>query len=426
MTVNALSYLRSVANDIIGGCTFEKDTAYLGENRKRRLLLPSGDEKYGSFWLRDCAMMTESGLIPDDTLKEYLLIFASHGQNGGDGRELKNGLYVPPYALCDHLNYDGGAVFYPGTYSSGDDQGDGRCGFLPPLGDNYYFILMARQYIRQSGDRGILYLPASGMPLITRLEKAFGGYCVDPKTGLCVTDMERRAVDWGFCDTMIKTGYLLMPSILRFNAAKAMAEMTDDPEKKERYLSEREKIRRSVLDLLYDGGSGWLWSASGVCRQHDVWATAYAVYSGVLDGDESRLKKTLSAIRNGYISGSAVRNGAVRHILTDEDCSSDSAWEMTGGVKKGTYQNGGWWPTATGWYIYSLRQADMEAAISCLRDHIAFTAAGRADGTPYEWFNPDTGERSGLRYGTSAALPYAAAKRLAMECPEAAEITAEI
>ncbi|MCR5262965.1 MAG: hypothetical protein K6D94_03755, partial [Clostridiales bacterium] len=291
-------------------------------------------------------------------------------------------------------------------------------------GDSYYFILITYQYIKQSGDRSLLDAEASGMTVRMRLKKAFEAYCVDPETQLCFTEYGRRAVDWGFCDTMRKSGYLLMPSVLRANAAAAMADMTDDPEEKRKYSAFRERIKRSVCDILYDGDTGWLWSASEKCRQHDVWATAYAVYSGMLSGE--KLEKTLSALAEGYVSGTAVRNGSVRHIKTDEDWSPESAWEDTNGIAKGTYQNGAWWPTATGWYIYSLWLKDTDLAVRCIRDHISYTESEIHNGAPCEWFDPDSGERSGLRYGTSAALPYAAPRRLAEAYPAAAEITADI
>ena len=81
--------------------------------------MPSGDEKYLSFWVRDAAMMAESGLLSDDALLRYIGIIACHGQNGEEPRHLANGLTVPPYAVADHINYDGKAVFFPGTYRSG-------------------------------------------------------------------------------------------------------------------------------------------------------------------------------------------------------------------------------------------------------------------------------------------------------------------
>ena len=413
MKVNAYDYLKKTAETVLRTCSFEKETDYFGEKQKRVLLLPSGDEKYGSFWLRDCAMMAGSGLIPDDRLREYVLLFAAHGQNGGTERKLKNGLIVPPYALCDHLNYDGRPVFYPGTMSSGDDQGDGTFGILPPIDDNYYFILMAAQYVRQSGDKAILDTVCGDLTLRDRLLSAFEGIRPDPETGLCCSDPVRRAVDWGFCDTVRKSGLLLMPSLLRANAAMALNDLIGNGTGHTRFPAIRQQIVESLAEMLYDPESGWFLSASGRCRQHDVWGTVYAVYSGLVRKD--LLPGTLDAIRRAYLDGTAVRNGAVRHILSNENRSLDSAWEDTTGVALDDYQNGAYWPTATGWYFHVLYLADKAAAFALLTDHIRYTIEHASEGAPFEFFHPVTGRFSGRRYGTSAALPFAALEKLKKE-----------
>lgn len=58
--------------------------------------------------------------------------------------------------------------------------------------------------------------------------------------------------------------------------------------------------------------------------QKDVWATTFAIYSGVAD-----FPKTLSALEEAYKSGNAVKDGYVRMILPDEDFSENSAWESS-------------------------------------------------------------------------------------------------
>lgn len=77
-------------------------------------------------------MMAESGLIPAEEIKDWLILVAIKGQNSEQTLELENGLIVPPWAVAEHINFDGGAVFYPGTYSSGKNQGNGKYGTYPP------------------------------------------------------------------------------------------------------------------------------------------------------------------------------------------------------------------------------------------------------------------------------------------------------
>ena len=105
--------LKALAGRTVRDCTFQKNVEFFGKKEKISILLPSGDEKYRSFWVRDAAMMAQSGLVADADLKRYLEIIATHGQNGDKTRHLKNNLCVPPYAIADHINYDGIPVFFP-------------------------------------------------------------------------------------------------------------------------------------------------------------------------------------------------------------------------------------------------------------------------------------------------------------------------
>ena len=386
--------LKALAVKTIADCTITKKTAYFGAEADSDVLLPSGDEKYYSFWVRDAAMMAESGLVSDEDLKRYVEIIATCGQNGGETLYLANGLQVPPYAVADHVNYDGKPVFYPGTYDSGNDQGDGTYGTYPPFCDNYYFILMACSYVNQSGDRDILNQSYSGMTLLERLEKAFLGYNIDSATQLCVSDSAAHTVDWGFVDQVKKSGKLLMASLLRYNAALALSELLSEPQ----YTAIAAKIKDQILATFYDDTTGWFYSATGLCHQHDVWATAFAVFSGITENE-----KTLSALARAYENKTAVVDGYVRHVLTDEDFSNKTAWESTITPYQ-TYQNGAYWATPTGWYAYALYLHSGKLTI--LEDFLRHTEAYASQGAPFEWINADTTDFSGLNYGTSGVLPY--------------------
>ena len=386
--------LKALAAKTIADCTITKKTAYFGTETDSGMLLPSGDEKYYSFWVRDAAMMAQSGLVSDEDLKRYVEIIATCGQNGGDTLYLENGLTVPPYAIADHINYDGKPVFYPGTYASGSNQGDGTYGIFPPFCDNYYFILMVRAYIQQSGDSAILDRVFGGLTLLDRLEKAFTGYNIDSATQLCVSDSAGHTVDWGFVDQVKKSGKLLMASLLRYNAALELAELLSQP----RYTTVAEKIKEQILAAFYDDTTGWFYSATGLCHQHDVWATAFAVFSGITENP-----KTLSALAEAYENKTAVVDGYVRHILTDEDFSDTTAWESTITPYQ-TYQNGAYWATPTGWYAYALYLHS--GKITILEDFLRHTEAHEAQGAPFEWIDAETKTFSGLNYGTSGVLPY--------------------
>ena len=75
-------------------------------------------------------MSLESGSLPRQEMLNHCASWRS-AKWAREARTLEHGLVIPPFALPDHINFDGGAVFYPGTYSSGDDQGNGAYGSCP-------------------------------------------------------------------------------------------------------------------------------------------------------------------------------------------------------------------------------------------------------------------------------------------------------
>ena len=385
--------LRDIAERTLEACRKTERCAYYGEERELPVFVPAGDGKYPSFWVRDCAMCATSGLMASRDLRRYVEYVALCGQNGADERRLSHGLSVPPYAVADHINLNGRAVFFPGTYADGDDQGAGDYGLLPPLDDNYWFILMAAQYVRQSGERAILDAVYCGMTLAERLKRAWEAYCVD-EDGLCACRGERWAVDWGFCDSIRKSGRLLMPSLLRRQAALALFELGLPGD----WQAHANAISRGIATRLADPETGWLWSADGLCRQHDVWATAGAAAWGALRGDT--LRRARAALADGLRTGAVAVDGYVRQLpLTD----SPNCWESRGPGEE--YQNGGYWSTPVGWYAEALWESEPELACGLIDAFIAHTRRFAAQGAPFEWIDATTTRFSGRLYGTSAALP---------------------
>lgn len=399
-----LTALRALAVRTVADCTLTKKVAWA--DTPQPLLLPSGDEKYTAFWVRDSAMMAESGLVADADLYRYITLIATCGQNGATARHLAHGLVIPPYAVTDHINYNGKPVFFPGTYDDGEDQGDGIWGTYPPFCDNYYFILMAGQYVAQTGDTAILGKTFAGMTLADRLAKACEGYNLDPETGLCVSDYNHHTVCWGFTDSVRMNGKLLFASLLRLAAIRTMARLFPGKD----YDTAAEALRATVLDTFYDEESGWFWSSTGADRQHDVWGTAYAVFLGVADRD--RAQRTSATMSAAYRDGRAGANGYIRHILCGEDAVPGvTAWARCG-VPGMIYQNGPDWATPLGWYAVAVALTDRPTAVRMLDDFLDHTERNADRGTPFEWMTRDGQLCSGLRYGTSGVLPYIGACRI--------------
>ncbi len=417
---NDLAYLKERAEDVLRRSTVTVSACYDGERKDTAVLIPGGDNKYPSFWVRDCCMNTLCGLVSTEDIRRYITIMASHGQNGAETVNLKNGLVIPPWAMADHINYNARSVWFPGTYDDGDDQGCGDFGYYPPLGDNYYFIFMVGQYVAQSGDIAILDEIFSGVSLKERLCHLWEGYNIDPETEMTTSEAERFTIDWGFTDTILKSGKLFYSSVLRYNAALTLAMLLEDHGNGAEAAALRkraEKLRAAIVDTLYDETTGWFWAATGLCRQRDVWGTLYAVWSGILPEDKQ--KKTALAVAAEYKNGNnMVSRGYVRQILRSDDKVPGSlAWEKITYYhgKYDWYQNGGYWATATGWLFWTLYLADPALAEEAIADYCAHGREFADLGTPFEWKNIDTTDYSGLWYGTSGCLSYQGALRIAME-----------
>ena len=402
---NRLSCLKALAVETIRNCTFVKDAFYLGERAPRALLLPSGDEKYFAFWVRDAAMMIESGLVGREQIRLCIEITAQNGQNGEKTLFLQNGLIVPPFAVCDHINYNGKPVYFPGTYSDGADQGSGKWGTYPPFCDNFYFIIMVFHYLKQGGNRDILLSDQAGFSLEVRLKKAYACYNTDPATGLLQSDGDCHTVDWGFRDSVKMSGKVLFASLLKYRAAQCMAEIF--PQEKSFYAAEADKLSANILECFYDENSGLLFSSTGPERQHDVFGTAYAVFLEVL-----REKKTYEKLAECYKNGTAGHDGYIRQILTAEDWSATTAWAHCS-EPYNTYQNGGYWATPLGWYIYAAGLADRAFADRLADEFLGHTEKFADAGAPFEFIGRENTEWSGCRYGTSGVLPYIGYKKLA-------------
>ena len=415
---NELQFLKDIAEDVLRRCTVTMKASYTGEEKDTALLIPGGDNKYPSFWVRDCCMNTLCGLVSGEDMRRYITIMASCGQNGPETVYLKNGLEIPPWTLADHINYNGRGVWYPGTYDDGDDQGKGDFGFYPPLGDNYWFILLVGQYVLQTGDKDILNEVFAGYRLKERLIHAWEGYNTDPEIGMTTSDYERYAIDWGFTDTIHKSGKLLFSSLLRYNAGLTLAVLLEEQgEDASEYVKKAEILRKAIVETLYDKESGWFYAATERCHQRDVWGTLYALWSGILSEEDAA--KTAKAVAAEYKNGNnMVSRGYVRQILRSDDAKpGELAWQDLTFYhgKYDWYQNGGYWATATGWLFWALYLADPALAEEAVCDYCSHTREYAEQGSPFEWKNIETTDLSGLWYGTSGALVYQGVLRIAME-----------
>lgn len=407
-----MDYLRKIAAEVVESAQVAPGGRIPGWQNTTgyTLLLPGGNDGYPAFWVRDAAMTLGADFIHADEVEGWVRLIASV-QAGPEGIHLENNLFVPPYSIPDHITLNGAACWYPGAMD-GQNQGNGAYGFLPPADDAFYFIQMVREHLRLTG-RPPLFLssvttPWGGRTLWEVCERAFESVGVELKTSLIVCDAapEKTRVDWGFCDTVRKTGSCLMPSLLRRRAALDLSDLfraADRKDKAARYMREAYRIRASIPRAFFQGGV--LLSATGLGHKDDIWASAYAVWQGCLPhGIENTVSRHLLAL---YRAGGTVLDGQIRALPPDGVYGG--YWEQCAAAQ-GTYQNGAYWGTPTGWFIAAIRRVDRAASDRLLDEFLAYLRANRAKGAPWECINPAKAFYQNPLYCASVALPYIALK----------------
>jgi hypothetical protein len=408
-----IDFLRKITQDTIHSAIVEPG-AYRGDRGPNTcgipLITPGGN--YPAFWIRDFSMSLDCGLIPVEVSLPMLRLIC-RCQQGQTARSLKSGGLIPAFAIPDHINLDGSAVFYPGTYSAGEDQGALPWGPEPPVDDDYYFIHAARLVLQQSGRAEYLIETVDGIRIIDRLMHAFARPRIDANTGAVTTGptAATRAVGFGFQDSVWLEGSMAFATLLRLQAARELQMLCTAASMR----SEAERYRVIELEILHhfgqvfafpDASAGWVMAATRTGRQPDVWATLFALHLGALHGTMAD-----SALRVVHESVEARGNrieylGGVRHVPSDRYFNSEHCWEH-GGTKPGTYQSGAFWHTATGWLLKALERVNPAAARDVACRYIHSLRAG--NGAPWECYGMGReGEFTGAQnpvYMTSVALP---------------------
>lgn len=342
---------------------------------------------YKAFWLRDFVMSIPSLNCSAAYLHIMAKLFAS-GQRSEDWK-WHNG-HVPAWTPADHITLDGGHCYFPGSYFTDERQG-GKWGPYPPMDNSFYFIMLV-YYAWQKGGNAFALETIDGLNYFDRAVLAYDAVHKDSKYGLPYSSASKRAVDFGFTDTVHKIGNVMFGTCLAFTCAQHLVEMAKAlalPDLEKRFAQEATRMQKMTPEV-FGTDSGLMLAATQVCRQRDLWATAYAVYVGLLEGDCRT--KACQALLNAYESGMAVDQGAVRQILVEDDISPDTTWQYTTAIYP-TYQNGGYWLTPTGWYIYAISSVAPEAGKAMLDQavaHLKATDFRHHDDQygPYEWHTP--------------------------------------
>ncbi len=378
------------------------------------LIRPGGRDCYPSYWIRDFAMSLECGLVSPAEMEHALRLTASRQQS--TDWHTPSGSLVPRGAIADHITFDGKPIFFPGSMDY-DKQGQ-PWGYYPSLDDHFFFVDIAWQLISQGNRLGILDAVIEGMSLLDRLDLAFAVPSVDADTQLVCCDEEKRGVSFGFTDIVVHTGYLLFCSLLRFRAAKQLAQMHQlrgAHQRAQAYEAIAQTAATSIRST-FALENGLLKASTGKSAQVDVWGSAFAVYCGLWDGEDGQ--RACRALAHALSQGTIAWRGNIRHVPTDGDHSAESAWEqVVGQWPKNHYQNGAYWNTPTGWVCYAVAQVDGRAARQLATEYVDQLREddfrqGPEFGAPYECIHPQGDHRQNPVYLTSMTCPLAAFKRL--------------
>lgn len=324
---------------------------------------PDGGGKYEALWIRDFYYMVAGAghLIPPEEILGCIDYIISGQREDGT---------VP-----DRVKADGTPVYQAGPV-------DDPLGAKPPADNPMFLAKLVCEYATQQEDFDTL---DRHMQAIVRAMDTVPL----SRDGLVFVDPNAPHPGYGFTDCIAKTGKVLYSSLLYWETCKLLGqtcakfELHDDAH----YWYERVADLEDLFDQFVDDELGVYMAASESCKQFDIWGNAYAAVIRIYS--KSRAKALAEIFIDWYPD--FVFAGCIRHLLIDE------SWErLLREVEVDTYQNGGFWPLATGWVAQTIALLDEGIARMLLDDLLVeFDENGVS-----EWVTPS--ERVGTHYAASA------------------------
>ncbi len=324
---------------------------------------------YEAFWLRDYEYMLEGRVasFSDRELKDACRFFVNAQRRDG--------------AMVDCVKFDGTAIYKPGYGSMGRN----------PVADGSQFAVgVAYHTYRKTKDKEML------KTILNPLIRGMQGVPRNSKTGLVVIDpnLPWDRCPYGFTDSVRKKGAVLFCSLLYVQANRQLSELLDALDRSAEaraWRQEADRVTASVRRTFWDDRIGLFRAAMVCCREPDIWGSAFAVYLSVADNNQAHA--IASYFRDHY--NEIVKRGQLRHT------PGGVHWEKAL-AKKETYQNGAYWGTPIGWFVYTLDLVSPELADKTIIDMVTdFRTHG-----VFECIN-DNGYTNVPRYIASTALPLA-------------------
>jgi beta-mannosidase len=336
--------------------------------------IPQAGGGYRAFWLRDYAYMLEGcpEAFTHQELKSSLLTFVGALSTKG--------------ASVDHVNFDGTNDY-------------GSLATNPVADGSMFTVDVAWRTYQQTRDVALL------KQVIGKLLRTMNAVPLDPNgNGLVYIDpkLSWDRMAWGFTDTVRQSGDTLMCSLLYVRACGQLAELltvVGEDSQAASWRTAAKKTTASIRSVLWNSAVGLFNAATVRCNQPDIMGSAFAVDIGVATPEQA------TTIANYFNSNydAIVVAGQVRHL------PGKTHWQnRMETIAPETYQNGGYWGVATGWFANTLARVNPAKARQMLVDVVNNYKTGGV----YEWVT-SAGAPAGVgNYCASATMPLILLKQL--------------
>jgi len=323
---------------------------------------------YEAFWLRDYAYMLEGSVnsFSDKELSDACILFIRNISSDGAG--------------VDCIRFDGTPIYKPGFGTMGKN----------PVADGSQFTVdVAWHTYQKTKDKNLL------SSIIEPLIKTLKATPRNPETHLVhiIPGDEQERCPYGFTDTIGKQGDLLFSSLLYVQASRQLADLLAVLGRKKEsidWMKESVIVAKNINTIFWDKEVGLYRAATIRCNDLDIWGSAFAVYLGVTN--EEQALSIAGYFKKNYAL--IVNKGQIRHL------PGGTYWEQATS-KQDTYQNGAFWGTPTGWFVYTLDLIDAKLANQTVIDMVNDYKKHGAN----EWISAK--EYKLPDYLASAALPLA-------------------
>lgn len=322
---------------------------------------------YEAFWLRDFVYTLEGSIdsYSEKELREACKLFIDNVSQDGAG--------------VDCVKFDGSPIYNPGY---------GTMGRHPVADGSQFTVDVAWHTYQKTKDLEFLD------EMIDVLVKTMNSVPRNPETGLVhIKSGNWDRCPYGFTDSVRMQGDILFCSLLYVEACQRLSDLlsaADQNHKAAEWKHKANVVAKSIREVLWDSQVGLFRAATIRCREHHIWGSAFAVYLGVADDRQSKV--IAEYFRDNYVQ--IVQEGQIRHL------PGGVYWEMCS-TALDTYQNGAYWATPTGWFVYTLDIVDPTLANQTIIDLVACCKKNGA----CEWV---FGENHRLpNYLASASLPLA-------------------